>query len=794
MAATIASVALQLDTKQPNQKLKGVAQQSQKTEKAVADLNGRLRDAKGRFVSMGAGANQASGGVQNLNNTLGSLKKALGGIGVGLLIKRVATAAATFNTLQLRMQLLTSEFGEYEQAQEVARRAAERFGLSNREAAEGVTDIFARLRPLGVSLKDIESTFVGFNTVAKLSGVEAQQASAAFTQLAQALGSGRLQGDEFRSISEQIPGLLTSVAEVTGIAQGELREYASQGLITSDVIIAALRKAEREGGGAIKEIVEKSDVQKFKDFQNAVDDLSIAVGNQLLPTLIPLIKAATDLITAISNLPQPIKDTVTEVVLFAAKGILLTKAIKGLIALRAGVVGMLTTTAGAAATAGNSSVAAAGKVNMLAAAFRRLLPLMAAFAAFDFLKEGVESGASIEALTARLEVGGSGATFTGATRETVEAAQTQARATKEIVEKELAGISLDPKVAAIPLLGPMLAGKKGARIQLLNLRKLDAETVLGLNPDDFKSTGEELDAELEAIRKRFAKFQEEIGKDKGKGKGRTKANPADAAVKAAVAESQETRRQIELSRARNEEEAKMIKLQQDIREIDGQRLLIGDDLADQRIQEIRTLFTNLQINQNRSDTEKALQDEQKKTAENLKKAQDKEAERVKELAQRYQGIADTLADGVVDALKGAVMGTESLAESASNLLNNLANDLLKVARNMLFFGNMGGGLSKGSGLLGNLFGGFLADGGRASAGRSFVVGERGPELFVPRTSGTVVPNHAMGGTTNVVVNVDAKGTAAQGDDGRSDQLGRLIGAAVQAELIKQKRPGGLLTR
>ena len=76
----------------------------------------------------------------------------------------------------------------------------------------------------------------------------------------------------------------------------------------------------------------------------------------------------------------------------------------------------------------------------------------------------------------------------------------------------------------------------------------------------------------------------------------------------------------------------------------------------------------------------------------------------------------------------------------------------------------------------------------------YLVGERGPELFVPRSSGTIVPNNAMGGSTNVVVNVDAKGTAAQGDDAQAGQLGRLIGAAVQAELIKQKRPGGLLTR
>ena len=78
-------------------------------------------------------------------------------------------------------------------------------------------------------------------------------------------------------------------------------------------------------------------------------------------------------------------------------------------------------------------------------------------------------------------------------------------------------------------------------------------------------------------------------------------------------------------------------------------------------------------------------------------------------------------------------------------------------------------------------------------GQPYLVGERGPELFVPGAQGNIVPNNAMGGA-NIVVNVDASGTAVQGDQGNGEQLGRLIGAAVQAELIKQKRPGGLLTR
>ena len=84
-----------------------------------------------------------------------------------------------------------------------------------------------------------------------------------------------------------------------------------------------------------------------------------------------------------------------------------------------------------------------------------------------------------------------------------------------------------------------------------------------------------------------------------------------------------------------------------------------------------------------------------------------------------------------------------------------------------------------------------AMGGPVSAGSPYLVGEKGPELFIPNSSGNIAPNTSLGG---VVVNVDATGSAVEGDSQTSRELGRMIGAAVQAELIRQKRPGGILTR
>ena len=74
-----------------------------------------------------------------------------------------------------------------------------------------------------------------------------------------------------------------------------------------------------------------------------------------------------------------------------------------------------------------------------------------------------------------------------------------------------------------------------------------------------------------------------------------------------------------------------------------------------------------------------------------------------------------------------------------------------------------------------------------------MVGERGPEMFVPNAGGRIVSNEKTGaGTTNIVVNVDASGSAVEGDEQDGRELGLLISAAVQSEIVQQQRPGGLL--
>ena len=181
----------------------------------------------------------------------------------------------------------------------------------------------------------------------------------------------------------------------------------------------------------------------------------------------------------------------------------------------------------------------------------------------------------------------------------------------------------------------------------------------------------------------------------------------------------------------------------------------------------------------------------------------------KELSEEFKSLASTINNEIINGIEGMIDGTKTLGQVASSMLKKIASQMLQTAimgpqgsdgiggmllsgLGSIFGGGGGGGFTSPNVLTGGLdFSGAFANGGRPPVGKAALVGERGPELFVPSTSGTIVPNGQFGGA-NVVVNVDASGSSAQGDAEQSKQLGQAIGAAVQAEIIKQQMPGGLL--
>jgi len=212
------------------------------------------------------------------------------------------------------------------------------------------------------------------------------------------------------------------------------------------------------------------------------------------------------------------------------------------------------------------------------------------------------------------------------------------------------------------------------------------------------------------------------------------------------------------------------------------------------------------------------------------------------------GAANAIGTAFTDSFMSAITGSATAQEALANFFSNTAKYFLDMAAQIiqkmitmailnqvvgLLPGGGGGGggfsFSGGSADAGlqaaNSMGGIgalpaLANGGafdkgglvpfamggivdkptmfayaNGGVGRFGLMGEAGPEAILPlqRGPGGKLGVQASGGSVgDVVVNVDASGTRAQGDNQSANQLGNVIGAAVQAELIKQKRPGGLL--
>ena len=242
------------------------------------------------------------------------------------------------------------------------------------------------------------------------------------------------------------------------------------------------------------------------------------------------------------------------------------------------------------------------------------------------------------------------------------------------------------------------------------------------------------------------------------------------------------------------------------------RLAVAQENNNKRA--IASLEKQLRTNQEMIDPIKEKLDEERKTTaeidrQNKKKKEQEELikkneEAAEKLKQKMTEVGEEIESSIKNNLREAITGAKSFGEAMTNVLNRIRDKIIDAQIEKILGGfgeNFGksasGGGGKGiGGFLGGILGGlFRENGGPVKANQTYIVGERRPELFVPRTSGTIIPSVPMGGesvTNNIVVNVDASGTSVEGNESEANQFGEQLAAAIQAEIINQKRYGGLL--
>ncbi|MBZ1283597.1 tape measure protein [Clostridioides difficile] len=180
-------------------------------------------------------------------SVLVSKLKSLAGVYIGIKgIESITKAADTIASTKARLALMNDGLQTTEQLNKM-------IYLSAQSARASYADTAAQVAKLGILAGDAfgsSAEVIKFtelmNKAFVIGGTSANEASAAMYQLTQAMGAGKLQGDEFRSIMENAPLLATKIADAMGKTKDQLKELSSSGAITADVIRNALFKASDE--------------------------------------------------------------------------------------------------------------------------------------------------------------------------------------------------------------------------------------------------------------------------------------------------------------------------------------------------------------------------------------------------------------------------------------------------------------------------------------------------------------------------------------------------------------------
>ena len=126
-------------------------------------------------------------------------------------------------------------------------------------------------------------------------------------------------------------------------------------------------------------------------------------------------------------------------------------------------------------------------------------------------------------------------------------------------------------------------------------------------------------------------------------------------------------------------------------------------------------------------------------------------------------VSKTMENAMTDAFMSIVDGTQKPIEAFKNMARLIIAELYKVLVVKQLVGSFDAanpGAATGIvGFLGKAFGGYMANGGPVSGGTPYIVGERGPELFVPSRNGTIVPNGAGAGVTVIQNNTFGNGVS-----------------------------------
>jgi tape measure domain-containing protein len=689
---------------------------------------------------------------------------------LGTAIKALASAAAIKATLDLanvfqnlnnRLLAVTASNEAYNQAQKDVASIAQ----STRSSLAATGDLYASLtiasEDLGLKQSQVATITETFSKTLKISGAETGAAAGAMVQFGQALASGVLRGDEFNSINETNSKFMGEFASILGVTRGELRKLAEEGVLTADIMADATQIM----ADSVNDSFDKTNAtisEAFEQIRGAITGLLGKVNEETgaFDGLSAALIAVADAINGISTtgLFKGLENLVyVGGLLLSVFGV--NKMLKVLASVQGGFIALGTTT-----VASGKTLTAFG---MIARNVKSALTGLLGVVTLGFV--GNNKGGFFGAVGKVVaNVGRIFIRFLGPLGALVGGLELLSLASKKLGGPDFMA---KPREAIKDFAKEMLGLNEQIDNTIMGPPKelfLDAQfNDLTDNDTLFDDPGK-ADRDTAALREklRLRREQEAIAREearKAKELSRIIARDIEKAKEVLI----ENTKDLEITKAKLLLEGELLGLTKEEKELKTAVFDLESDRKD-AVADIQAL----QLDKNPA---KNLQLQLEKIAE-INGLYDEQIEKIKEIITANQEAADDfvtrLKEGLENAGIGDFMATvgDGLVKAVGMFEDSLADAIVQGKADFSDLGDfLKQVLAKAmvqkfiTGPIGALIGGmFKADGGSVSSGSPYIVGEKGPELFIPGASGTVIPNGNLqgsgmgGGTVNYNINaVDA---------------------------------------
>jgi len=271
-----------------------------KLQRSLDQVGKEGKQTGSELAAAGKKSKTAEKDFSGLTKTLGNLASVAAGVGLGALLGDLGRAGLEAAGTLRFLKTVGDEFGETEKLLELADKAAAKYALSTTNARDAIANLYATMRPLNISLEDIETLYLGVTNAGIKFNRSGEDISEVLRQIGQAAGTGTAMWEDLSIILERIPGIGNAIAEALGKPRAELKELASQGAITTEVLLKA---------GEILANMKAPPPTDLQLYTAEMQNLRVELGENLVPIINLTLKALIPVVKLFADAPQWVQAT-----------------------------------------------------------------------------------------------------------------------------------------------------------------------------------------------------------------------------------------------------------------------------------------------------------------------------------------------------------------------------------------------------------------------------------------------------------------------------------------------------